>query len=90
MSVRAIFSTVKTELKPNTLSYKTTAYRRFIAFAGGDTSFRSITKHAIDKFVDELARIISKKTANKHKTELSSLWHGPTKKGLFRGILPNR
>lgn len=77
-------------LKPNTLSYKTTAYRRFIAFAGGDTSFRSITKHAIDKFVDELARIISKKTANKHKTELSSLWAWANKEGLVQGNPPQQ
>lgn len=77
-------------LKPNTLSYKTTAYRRFIAFAGGDTPFRSITKHAIDKFVDELARIISKKTANKHKTELSSLWAWANKEGLVQGNPPQQ
>lgn len=77
-------------LKPNTLSYKTTAYRRFIAFVGGDTSFRSITKHAIDKFVDELARIISKKTANKHKTELSSLWAWANKEGLVQGNPPQQ
>ena len=77
-------------LKPNTLSFKTTAYRRFIAFAGGDTPFRSITKHAIDKFVDELSRIISKKTANKHKTEVSSLWAWANKEGLVQGNPPQQ
>ena len=77
-------------LKPNTLSYKTTAYRRFIAFVGGDTPFRSITRHVIDTFVTELSRIISKKTANKHKTELSSLWTWANKEGLVQGNPPQQ
>ncbi len=71
----------ESRLKPNTISYKKTAYRRFIEFAGAMTPFRSIGKATIDGFVAVAAKMISKKTANKYKTELSSLWAWAGKEG---------
>lgn len=77
-------------LKPNTLSYKKTAYRRFIDFIGHDTPFSSIDKRSIDGFVDTVSKMISKKTANKHKTELSSLWTWAQKEGIVQGNPPQQ
>lgn len=77
-------------LKPNTLSYKKTAYRRFIEYAGALIPFSEIDKHVIDGFVDMVARMISKKTANKHKTELSALWAWAGKEGFVSGNPPQQ
>ena len=63
----------ETRLKPNTLSYKKTAYRRFIEHCGADLSFRQIDKSVIDGFIEAVAKMISRKTANKYKIELSGL-----------------
>lgn len=71
----------ESRLKPNTISYKKTAYRRFIEFAGPMTPFRSIGKGTIDGFAEAAAKMITKKTANKYKTELSSLWAWAGKEG---------
>lgn len=77
-------------IKPNSLSYKKTAYRRFTEYAGPTTPFKSIDKHIIDDFVEKIAKLISKKTANKHKTELSSLWTWANKEGIVQGNPPQQ
>jgi len=77
-------------LKPNTLSYKKTAYKRFIEYIGPFEAFRSIDKHAVDGFVDAVSKMISKKTANKYKTELSALWAWANKEGLVQGNPPQQ
>lgn len=80
----------ETRLKPNTVSYKKTAYRKFIEFAGPETSFQTIDKTLIDRFVEAVAKMISKKTANKYKTELSSLWSWACKEGYVTGNPPQQ
>lgn len=77
-------------LKPITLSYKKTAYRRFIEHCGPDASFRQIDRAVIDSFIDTIARLISRKTANKHKTELSSLWEWARKEGYAEANPPRQ
>lgn len=77
-------------LKPNTLSYKKTAYRRFTQFVGPDTPFKDIDKHIIDEFVEQISKLISRKTANKHKIELSSLWTWANKEGIVQGNPPQQ
>lgn len=77
-------------LKPNTISYKKTAYRRFIEYAGAMTPFRDIDKATVDSFVESAATMISKKTANKYKTELSSLWAWAEKEGYATGNPPRQ
>jgi len=80
----------ESRLKPNTISYKKTAYRRFIEYTGAMTLFREIDKAAIDSFVEAVAKMISKKTANKYKTELSSLWAWAGKEGYTIGNPPRQ
>ncbi len=80
----------ESRLKPNTISYKKTAYRRFIEYAGAMTPFRKIDKATIDGFVEAAAKMISKKTANKYKTELSSLWAWAGKEGYVTGNPPRQ
>lgn len=80
----------ESRLKPNTISYKKTAYRRFIEYAGAMTLFRKIDKATIDGFVEAAAKMISKKTANKYKTELSSLWAWAGKEGYVTGNPPRQ
>lgn len=80
----------ESRLKPNTISYKKTAYRRFIEYAGGDTSFQEIDKNVVDGFVEIVAKMISKKTANKYKTELSALWAWAGKEGYATGNPPQQ
>lgn len=77
-------------LKPNTLSYKKTAYRKFIEFCGPMASFSTLDKSVIDEFLEAVARMISKKTANKYKTELSSLWTWACKEGHAIGNPPQQ
>lgn len=77
-------------LKPNTISYKKTAYRRFIDYCGGDSAFNEIDRAVIDGFVETVATMISKKTANKYKTELSSLWTWACKEGHANGNPPQQ
>lgn len=77
-------------LKPNTLSYKKTAYRRFTQFVGPDMPFKDINKNIVDEFVEQISNLISKKTANKHKIELSSLWTWANKEGIVQGNPPQQ
>ncbi|MBD5641235.1 MAG: site-specific integrase [Desulfovibrio sp.] len=77
-------------LKPNTLSYKKTAYRRFIEHCGPDVVFSQLEKSSVDAFVETVAKMISKKTANKYKTELSSLWTWACKEGYAVGNPPQQ
>lgn len=77
-------------LKPNTLSYKRTAYRRFIGHCGPDLSFRRIDKAVIDGFIEAVAKMISRKTANKYKTELSGLWAWAGREGYATGNPPRQ
>lgn len=77
-------------LKPNTLSYKKTAYRRFIEYCGPMVAFSKIDKAVIDGFVEAVSKMISKKTANKYKTELSALWAWANKEGYATGNPPQQ
>lgn len=77
-------------LKPNTLSYKKTAYRKFIEYCGPMVAFSKIDKAVIDGFVEAVSKMISKKTANKYKTELSALWSWANKEGYATGNPPQQ
>lgn len=77
-------------LKPNTISYKKTAYSRFIKHCGATTPFSQIEKATVDNFVETVSKMISKKTANKYKTELSALWTWACKEGHAVGNPPQQ
>ena len=77
-------------LKPNTLSYKKTAYRRFIEHCGPEMPFRQIDKAVIDSFIEAVAKMISRKTANKYKIELSGLWAWAGREGYATGNPPRQ
>lgn len=89
MCVRLIYYIVRTALILILYHIKT-AYSKFIEFAGPETSFQTIDKTLIDRFVEAVAKVISKKTANKYKTELSSLWSWACKEGFVTANPPQQ
>lgn len=61
-------------VKPNTMSYKRAALRRFIEFCGTTTPFENIDRRTVESFLYSIAHTISPKSANKYRIELSALY----------------
>lgn len=65
---------VEQRRKKNTLIYKNTVFKKFVAFIGLDFKFSAIGRADIKSFLADIAQEVSPKSANKYRVELSALW----------------
>ena len=71
--------------KKNTLIYKNSVLRKFVAFVGGNTPFSSVDRQVIKPFLAKISKDISSKSANKYRVELSALWTWANIEGYATG-----
>lgn len=71
--------------KKNTIVYKRTVLRKFIAFAGGESNLSEIDRRSVKNFLLFISESVSKKSANKYKVVLSAFWSWANIEGYCSG-----